>query len=262
MDIKTQKGGDNSVNIQGNSVNIYLLEQETSLTKTIVDTELSKINDILYNGRPNQWKSTLERVKNLLRAEQLSPAVLLSLVSTCAIGRVRKEIDTTLPLLFTDTSWITHSESFWNDEPQMQRWLNALGEVASERSRKNLKTYRVFFWDSAIIVNIQQLHQISHTIISHLNFGILVVLLDIQAGYNPIDVHVYTKKDGLYSNEFSSFNINELKDPDSIYEYLRYVPGFCEKLPSDGSALFFSQQDSIKSIVDVMLTRCPNLEQG
>jgi hypothetical protein len=261
MDIKKQKGGQGSVNVQGDSISITI-NQPHPLSEKVSQAEISKINDILYKGRPKQWHSTLERVKNVFGVNQLEPAFLLDWANTFAIGRIRKEVDTKLPLLFTDTSWITHSISFWNDDPQMRRWLDALGEVATERAAKNLETYRVFFWDSAVIKDKNHIREMSRTIISHLSYGISVVLLDIQFGYKPIDVHVYTNRDGLFSNEFSVFNINELNDRDSLAEYLSYVPGFCTNLPKDGSALFFTPFNAVNMVATEIAKRCPNVITG
>jgi len=246
MDIKKQVGYGNSINIQGENINF-----NTNNSSAIINlsSKLPLIYDILYSNT-NRWDQAVDNIKNILKTDNILPYDLLNFSTTFAIASIRYEADSRHPLIFIDTSWISHTEDFWNTDPLMIHWLNKLGEISLVRRKKNLKTFRVFFWEPQKITEEIQLIQLSTTIIKHLQYGICVILIDKNYDFIPLDVHVYSNSNGLYSDDFTNFDIKGLYDSDKISEFIGMVLKLSSlhQLKNDPIIVFNNEQIEIKAI--------------
>ena len=219
----------------------------------------SKFQDMVYKGLPNNWIHILDLYKNLFKCENPEPQELLRLIVTYDIGRVRRLEDSKDEVVFLDTSWLSHNYSHWNENDEMNRWLLNLSEIGKIRAKKNLKTTRAFFWKPNEIHSHETVFEIMKTINAHLSFGINVYLTEPTDICLPKDVQLFSKKDGIISNDFTNYEFSQIEKSSEI-DSARELYEIIKKNIRDNKTIALGINDSGNYIRKIIEEKCINIQ--
>jgi hypothetical protein len=216
-----------------------------------------KTFDLVGKGDAGTWDAIVRALHDETNLEQLSREHLLPLVISYDISRIRKVADYPHDLAFIDSSWLSHGYSHWSDDPEMARWLKALGEVSRHRVNRGLRTSRVFYWRPDEVVAPTQLQSICGTILGHVHAGIDVTL--VEPRHLPVlDAQRFSTKDALISRSWANLDIEQLVGSSQVEEVsdrIELVRGMVQ----EGEAIHFEPNARLEDVYRRVGERCANL---
>ncbi len=218
-----------------------------------------KVSDLIYTGEPGIWDDIVECYKNEAKKDELTPEERLTLVISYDIARIRKIQYSSNNTLFIDSSWLSHNYSFWNTNVEMQRWLKSMGIVSFKRARLGKKTSRVFYWCPEDIKELSTLDAITKTINDNLKNGISVFLVEPKYWDNIFDIQIFSKIDGMFSDDFGIFSVKSLKGVSDLEIGLNRYDEI-NKLASQSDAIFIDLNTSPIDVMKIVISKCKYLK--
>lgn len=217
--------------------------------------------DKIYNGAPGDWPSIVDAAKHEVGRDWLSRSERLALVVSYDIARIRRVADNPNPLVFVDSSWLSHDYSFWQTSPDMVRWLRQLGEVAMHRARHGWPTCRAFYWAPDQVKSHETILHASETILQHLKFGMTVFLIEPNTWSALLDFQLFTESDGLSSSNFGDIQITQHQGHSQTQDLAMRARDL-DDLRRSGNILVFDSDCKPDEVMRRLVTLCPQLSSA